>query len=339
MVYVTGATGLLGSHLLYFLAKSGQEVLALCRIESRTEDCRSVFRQYPDGELLWDKIKWTPGDVLNRESLVAGIKAATCVYHCAAMVSFSGEDKSVLMRTNLQGSENVASLCLEYRRRLCYVSSIAALGDASFPGEWIDENTPEISGREHSVYSGSKGSAEKIIWNFIARGLEAVIVNPSVILGAGMWGRSSSRLFLAVAKGMPVYTGGVNGYVDVRDVCGLMVRLGEDTTVRGQRFILNGGNYSYRELFTVMAKATGHRPPFLYMAPWLSGVAWRLLAVAGKLSGGKPAFTRETANSSQHRSWYASGKILSLYPDYHFYTLPETVDEIRRVYLQREDVS
>lgn len=335
MVFVTGATGLLGSHLLYFLAESGEDVLALCRKGSRLEECQEVFRQYPAGNSLWERVVWQQGDVLVPESLEAAVERADSVYHCAAMVSFNGEDKNLLVRTNLLGSENIASLCLKYNKRLCYVSSIAALGDASYPGEWVDENTPEVSGREHSAYSDSKGNSEKIIRQYINEGLNAVIVNPSVILGAGMWGRSSSRLFMAAARGIPVYTGGINGYVDVRDVCRLMIRLEKDKQVRGERFVLNGGNYSYRELFTCIAGATGHRPPFLYMGPGLSGVLWRLLAAAGKVTGVRPAFTRETANSSQHKSWYSNKKILALYPDYRFYSLQQTVDEIQRVYQQR----
>ena len=123
---------------------------------------------------------------------------------------------------------------------------------------------------------------------------------------------------------MPFYTEGVNGYVDVRDVCELMIRLAKDSAIRGERFVLCGGNYSYRELFTVIARVVGKRPPRIRMAPWMTGLAWRLLAFVALFTGKKPAFTKETARSSQHKSRYSSAKVLSLFPNFHFHTLEET---------------
>lgn len=327
-VFVTGATGLVGSHLLYFLLRSGYSVLALRREASRLEGVEAVFLRYPEGVRLWKQIEWVTGDVLVKETLEETIKRSACVFHCAAVVSFAGGDKKRLLTTNLQGTENVASLCLNCGVRLCYVSSIAALGDAGKEGEIIDENTPEIPGREHSVYSHSKGDAEKKIWQYIRQGLDAVIVCPSIILGTGVSDKGSARLYATAAKGVPFFTKGVVGYVDVRDVCRLMIRLAADREVRGERFILNGGNYSYRELFTMIARVNGRRPPYFYMRPWITEITWRFLDVVGKLSGNKPAFTRETARTAHRKSYCSNNKILSLYPDYHFYSLPETVGEI-----------
>lgn len=332
MVFVTGATGLVGSHLLYRLLATGHAVIALKRSSGSIGEVQAVFRQYPEGEECWNRIEWVDGDILEPATMAASVRKSTCVYHCAAVVSFSSADQQLLLKTNLQGTENIASLCLEYGVRLCYVSSIAALGDAVDPGDLIHEETPVIEGRRHSVYSQSKAAAEKIIWRYIGCGLNAVLVCPSVILGAGLWSRSSARLYFTAARGIPFYTKGVTGYVDVRDVCELMVRLSEDPALWGERFILNGGNYSYQELFTIVARANGKRPPYFYLRPWMTGLIWRMAAVAGMLMGRKPAFTRETAGSAHHRSLYSSNKILSRYPDFRFHTLEETVGHIHRVW-------
>lgn len=91
---------------------------------------------------------------------------------------------------------------------------------------------------------------------------------------------------------------GMTGYVDVRDVCELMIRLCEDPLVSGERFVLNGGNYTYQELFTAIARVNGVQPPWWNLAPWMTELVWRMLACWGYLSGSKPAFTRETARSS-----------------------------------------
>ena len=332
-VFITGATGLVGSHLLYRLLSTGHQVEALKRPKSDLEVVRAVFGQYPDGEQLWTRINWVDGDVLKLESLTELVRQATYVYHCAAVVSFTSADKQVLMDTNLKGTENIASLCLKYGVRLCYVSSIAALGDAEKPGDFIHEETPVIEGREHSVYSQSKGKAEAIVWKYIARGLDAVMVCPSIILGAGLWTRSSAQLYFTAAKGIPFYTKGITGYVDVRDVAEIMIRLAEDRTVSGERFILNGGNHSYQELFSVIARSNGKRPPRWYLRPWMTEVAWRILAVEGKFIGKRPAFTRETAQSAHHCSYYSNAKILARYPDFHFYPLVETIEHIRLMWI------
>lgn len=336
MVLVTGATGLVGSHLLYRLLAAGHAVRALKRPASQLDGVKAVFAQYPEGAGWWPEIEWVEGDVLQAEPLSVYIRQASAVYHCAAVVSFASEDQRLLQETNLQGTENVASLCFKHRVRLCYVSSIAALGDAGRPGEEIDEETPVIEGREHSVYSRSKAAAEKRVWEYIGYGLNAVIVCPSVILGAGVWNRSSARLYFTAARGMPFYTKGGTGYVDVRDVCELMVRLTDWPAVRAERFVLNGGNHSYRELFGRIARANGKRAPWFCLRPWMTEVIWRLCAVWGKLTGRKPAFTRETARSAQHRSYYSSRKILSVYPDFRFHTLSETVEHIRRVWQEEK---
>lgn len=333
MVFVTGATGLLGSHLIYRLLSMGYVVHALKRRNSDIGVVRDIFGQYPDGGQMWDKIFWVEGDVLKQETLVESVRKASCVYHCAAVVSFTEGDQEVLLETNLKGTENIASLCLEYQVRLCYVSSIAALGDAVNPGDLIDEKTPVIEGREHSVYSQSKGKSEKLVWKYISYGLNAVIVCPSVILGAGQWQKSSARLYLAAAKGIPFYTKGITGYVDVRDVAEIMVRLAEDEGVKGERFVLNGSNCTYQELFTLIARANGKRPPHLYLRPWMTEVLWRALAVAGKITGKKAAFTRETARSAHHCSYYSSAKLLTRYSDFHFYSLVETVAHIRLAWI------
>lgn len=337
MVFITGATGLLGSHLLGHLAgRRRDDVCALKRRESRMEDVKEVFRCYTADESRWEAVKWIEGDVLEPETLEAAVAAADCVYHCAAVVSFAGEDKSTLLDTNLKGTANVVHLCRKHRVRLCYVSSIAALGDARREGDIIDEETPVIEGTVRSVYSLSKIEAEKIVWQAVGEGLDAVIVNPSIILGPGHWTRGSSRLYITAAKGMPFYTRGMCGYVDVRNVCEAMVRLAEDRKIRGERFVLNGGNYSYRELFTAIARVAGHRPPVVNMRPWMTEMAWRLLAVIGKLGGRRYAFTRETARSSQHKSCYSAGKLQKRYPDFTFCSLEETVRNIHAAYRQKQ---
>ncbi|WP_294140857.1 NAD-dependent epimerase/dehydratase family protein [uncultured Sanguibacteroides sp.] len=326
MVFVTGATGLLGSHLLCHLAKTEKDIIALKRKESRTDETMALFSRYSDmPEFAEKRVRWVTGDVLDEETLIAYVKEAAVVYHCAAVVSFHGSDRDQLLETNIKGTEVICRLCLRFGVRLCFVSSIAALGDARREGECIDEETPVVPGSEHSLYSESKGISEKIVWNFIHEGLNAVIVNPAVILGGGLRGRSSAQLMERALRGMPVYTLGVNGYVDVRDVCVAMIALANHPAIRSERFVLCGGNYSYKHLFSTIARVAGKRPPRVALYPWMTSVLWRVMAVLTLLQGSKPVFTRETARSSQHRACFSSAKLLRVLPDFHFRSLEDTV--------------
>ena len=324
MVFVTGATGLLGSHLLCHLAKTEEDIIALKRKESRTDETMALFSRYSDlPESAGKRVRWVTGDVLDEESLAVYVKEAAIVYHCAAVVSFHGSDRNKLLETNIKGTEIICRLCLRFGVRLCFVSSVAALGDAE-EGECIDEKTPVIPGSVHSMYSESKGRAEKTVWNFIHKGLNAVIVNPAIILGGGLKGRSSALLMERALRGMPVYTFGINGYVDVRDVCVAMIALANRPAVRSERFVLCGGNYSYKHLFSTIARVAVKRPPRVALYPWMTSALWRMMAFFALLQGTKPAFTRETARSSQHRVCFSSAKLLSVLPDFCFHSLEDT---------------
>ena len=205
---VTGATGLLGSHLLCHLARCGETIIALKRYKSHVEETMALFSCYFDspGDAI-SRVTWVVGDVLDGESVAPFVEKVDTVYHCAAMVSFNGSDRNTLLETNIKGTESICKICLERGVRLCFVSSIAALGDAPNESVVIDENTPEISASVHSLYSGSKGESEKIVWEYVRQGLDVVIVNPAIILGAGLRGRSSVKLFEQASKGMPFYHG------------------------------------------------------------------------------------------------------------------------------------
>ena len=93
------------------------------------------------------------------------------------------------------------------------------------------------------------------------------------------------------------------------------------------------GSPDYDKRSQPIARVNGVQPPWWNLAPWMTELVWRMLACWGYLSGSKPAFTRETARSSQHCSRYSNARILSLYPDFHFYPLVETVDHMRLMWI------
>ena len=224
MILVTGGTGLVGAHLLYRLMADGENLIALYRSEKSRQITKEIFGTYPKPE-LFDQLNWVEGDILDIEFLNSCIKDVEEVYHCAAVVSFNPSDEDALMKVNIEGTANVVNACLSQNvRKLCYVSSIGAFGRAK-RNEMVNENTHWENDLKPSNYSVSKYHAEMEVWRGIEEGLNAVIVNPSTVLGSGNWHRGSSAIFTKVWNGLPFYTEGINGYVDVLDVVEIMISL------------------------------------------------------------------------------------------------------------------
>lgn len=309
MILVTGSTGLLGSHVLIELSARGHRLRALKRKNSDVEMVRKLFRYYHgvQGERWFDQIEWAEGDILDVVSLQNAIKGCDVVYHCAAMVSFRRRDFKKLVKVNKTGTSNVVNVCLsEKADHLVYVSSTAAIGRSGVDKVY-NEQGKWISSPENSGYAITKYSAETEVWRGVEEGLNAVIINPSVILGPGNWNESSLSIFKVVKKGLRFYTSGVNAFVDVRDVARAMAELSE-RRIFNDRFLIIGDNLSYRELFNLMADTFHVKRPSIEVKHWMAGLAWRLEGFLA-LFGRKQNITRETARSSMQVNRYSNEKI------------------------------
>lgn len=328
MILVTGGTGLIGSHLLYNLASSGKKVKALKRKTSNIQQVHKTFSYYSEEpDILFSKIEWVDGDILDYDSVESLMKGITEVYHCAAIVSFSRNDHKQMIHNNVEGTAIMVDAAVKAGvGKFCHVSSVAALGD-SLNGNLIDEQTNWEAGKKPTAYSRSKFYSEMEVWRGIEEGLNAVIVNPSIVLGPGNWNSGSSKLFKTVWNGLRFYTKGVTGYVDVRDVAKAMVLLMEDEnfeSCKNNRYLLNAGNLSYRQLFNEIAEALGKPEPKFYAPPLLTGTAWRAVALLKLFSKNNPGITRETANSAHSRKNFDGSKIERKI-DFNYHPLPETI--------------
>jgi nucleoside-diphosphate-sugar epimerase len=338
MILVTGGTGLVGSHLLYELTSSDFNVKAVKRKTSNLDNLEQCFKYYTkDYQKLLDKIEWVMADVSDKDSLKDSLKDVKTLYHCAAMVSFNPQDKEIMKEININGTKNIVELCTENEIRLCYVSSIASLGDYNyvkgkeFQNDPVDEFTSLNPDSPHSEYSITKFKSEEIVWEGINHGLNAVIVNPSVILGFGHWGTGSSKLITTVAKGLSFYTKGRTGYVDVRDLVKAMHLLAV-SNIKSDRFLLNAGNYSYQELFCLIAKNLGMKEPKYYASPLLTGIAWRIEKIKEIFTGKKASLTRETARSSHNYSLYNGNKIKDYIYGFQYRAFGESIEDICKAY-------
>ena len=336
MILVTGGTGLVGSHLLFDLINSGEKVRALKRKSSNLDNVKNVFGYYSDNANdLFNKIEWADGDVLDIFSLEDAMKDVSEIYHCAGMVSFEPGNEKFLMKVNVNGTANVVNIALDKKiKKLCYVSSISSLGRAEHDG-FVDEQTHWVSSNKNSHYSVSKYGGEREVWRGIEEGLDAVIVNPSIILGPGNWNSGSSRVFTSVLKGLKFYTVGVNGFVDVRDVSKAMVQLME-SKIKNERFILNSENISYQKLFNLIAKYLGKKPPTIHAGKFLSAVVWREEKIRSFITGSKPFITKETARTANSTYRYSTKKIETKL-NFEFIPIEKTIKDSAELFLKDAD--
>jgi len=276
MIFVTGGTGLVGAHLLYQLTLAGHAVKALKRETSNLQQVLKTFSYYTlNPEALFTQIEWVNGDMLEYFELEKILTGITEIYHCAAIVSFDPKERKKMIANNVEGTANLVNAALENGvRKFCHVSSVAALGQLE-NGQLIAEETNWVPSKKVSGYSESKFFSEAEIWRGMEEGLDAVIVNPSIILGPANWETGSAKMFKTVWDGMKFYTNGITGFVDVKDVVSAMILLMNDTnfsTVKNKRFLLSSENCSYRDIFFQIADALGKPRPKYFASSFLLGI-------------------------------------------------------------------
>lgn len=331
MILVTGATGLVGSHLLYNLCTTHKVIRATKRKHSDTELVKKVFSYYTDkSEILFEKIEWVNADLLNFCELEDAFKDITKVYHCAAWVSFSPKHKHKMIQNNVESTANIVNLCLTNNiKKLCHVSSVAAIGRTE-NSTIINENSPWFEGPENSSYAISKYNSELEVWRGTEEGLHAVIVNPSIILGPGNWTKGSSTIFHQTAKGMPFYTTGTNGFVDVRDVVKAMTELME-SEIHSERFILCSESIPFKQLFDYIADAMGKKRAHIKVGGFLNALGWRLAKIISVFTRKTPALTKETARAGNGISIYENDKIKTAL-NFEFTPVAQSCNDFSKMY-------
>jgi dihydroflavonol-4-reductase len=335
IVLVTGATGMLGSRLVFDLVQAGYKVRAIYREKNRIDQFKKNIECYDaDQNLLDNNIEWVEADLLNFFQLTKALAGIDMVYHCAAMVSFHPSEGSEMFNNNINGTANLVNACLEEKiKRICYVSSIAALGKSD-NGELINEETAWIPDKKHSRYGISKFHSEMEIWRGVNEGLDAIIVNPSVIIGPGDWFSGSPAFFRQIDKGLKFYTQGINGFVDVRDVSKAMLLLTNESNIekaKNNRFLLNSANMSYESFFKLIAASIRAVPPKYQAAKWMMIIAGELAKWFGVLSGTKTVLTRETIRNATSVSTYDGSKIVAQF-GFQYRDIESSIAEIGTMY-------
>ncbi|WP_445956772.1 NAD-dependent epimerase/dehydratase family protein [Yeosuana sp.] len=334
MILVTGSTGLVGSHLIYKLINDGEQVRALYRSEHKLKNVKNVFSCYTDDyAALFDSIEWVQADILDIPALTEAFKDIEYVYHCAAFVSFEPDKYQLLRKTNIEGTANIVNLCISKSiKKLCYVSSIATLG-VSTNNNPISEDTSWNPEADNNVYAITKYGAEMEVWRGSQEGLDIVMVNPGVILGAGIWRYGSGSLFKKAYTGLPYYTSGSIGLVDVVDVVSIMIALTK-SNISNQRFILVAENWDYKKFLQAMAKSVKAKEPQKMASLGLLQLAWRLDWLKHKLTGKRRQLTKQLATALSTNKTISNAKIKAQL-NYEFKPVETSIIEIGDLFLKQ----
>jgi dihydroflavonol-4-reductase len=244
-ILVTGANGLLGSHIIRHLLLNDVKF-----------DIIALVRENSDLSLLipyLSKIRISNCSLFDICELEKLISTVDYIIHCAALVTFNAGNFNLLKKTNVEGTANLVNLALSTNiKKIVHISSVAALSKSK-EIEYYQESSKWNHSAENSDYAISKYQSEQEVWRAMQEGLNATILNPPLILGSGNFQKTSLQIIDKIYSSRGFYPSGGNGFVDVNDVAQIAIKsLSND--YNGERFIVSGINLSYKELYEKIFK-------------------------------------------------------------------------------------
>jgi dihydroflavonol-4-reductase len=342
MILVTGATGFIGAHLLYYLTENQKPIRALKRKNSSLEQVKNIFRYLDElgegkvGKQKFEDIEWVDADILDLPELENKFEGVTEGYHAAVILSFVPGHRKEVLHCNINGTANIMNLSLEKGvEKVLHISSIAALDRKE--NEEVNESDFMEEMKFSSAYSESKFYSEMEVWRAMAEGLNAVIVNPGIVLGVGDFSKGSPKMLTAVEKVPFFYPAGINSFVDARDVAKCSISL-MNSSVSGERFIVSEGNYSYKKIFDAMADGLKKKKPSIKISRIMSELLWRGDKIRSLFTGRNPTYTKHLANTVQNNFYYSSKKIRE-FNDHQFIPIEKTIVDMCRIYRQNGALS
>lgn len=331
MNLVIGATGIVGSHVLLELLQNNEVVVAAKQKSSDVSKVKELFAYYgAQAESLFDRIKWIDLDIRDVFSIEESLEGISTVYHCGGLVSFNNKDRKKLKQINELGTKNVVDACLFKKvKALCYVSSIATINNSDYVLPLTEDVFWKKKGNE-SEYAWSKYNAEREVWRGMQEGLNAVIVNPGVILSPVFWTQSSAKLFDVCYKGNKFYTNGLTAYVLASDVAKLMYELIKKQQF-GNRFIVIENNYSFKEVLGNIQLAFQKPAPSIYVSAYILKIAQIFEIVITFFTRKERKLTRSVLNAMRNTQTFSNEKVKRTL-GFEFRPIKEGIEEICRYY-------
>lgn len=308
---ITGATGLVGSHVARELVARGDRVRATVRTGSIVEQIEAL------------DIERARCDILDRQAVRRAMRGVTRVFHVAGLTSLRAKPDT-LYRVNVDGTRIVLEEALRAGvERVVYTSSVAAIGPAP-RGRTADERQVFRAGHYGLGYVNSKHEAECEALRIGAHGLPVVVVNPAHVLGTGDVYRSSTMLVRRfLRRQIPAFVDGALNLVDAEDVARGHL-LADERGVPGERYILGNRNFTLDRLFSDLSRLSGVEPPAMRLP---LPAALRLAAAAERLPGTPLLTVAEVRAASL---WWAfrstkAKRELGWIPSHHEDTLTTTI--------------
>jgi dihydroflavonol-4-reductase len=311
-VAVTGATGHVGVNLVRRLVELGHEVRAVIHVDRR--GLEGVSLQLHDGDLL---------DPVSLEPAFEGIEI---VYHLAARISIAPGDEHLVHAANVVGTRNVVRACMRVGvKRLVHFSSIHAFSSKPVD-QVIDESRPLADGKHLLPYDRSKADAEREVREGMSRGLNAIVLSPTAILGPhDVRPSPMGRVLLDLYRGrlLALVRGGFD-WVDVRDVVQGAVTAAE-LAPSGEKYLLSGQRRTLRELAKAVEEVSGRKPPRFTSPMWLARAAAPFSTAYAKVTGKAPRLTGASLHALRNHQWVSHEKATREL-DYHPRPFEQTIE-------------
>ena len=333
MILVTGGTGLVGSHLIYQLTLENNVIRATHRADSDIERVKLLFKFYSKNfNQLFKKIEWIEADLNNLSQLQDAFKDISFVYHCAAYISFDPSKYETLRRVNIRGTANIVNLCIKNKiKKLCHVSSVATLG---YNIKEIDENNYWDGNKHKSAYAISKYGAEMEVWRGVQEGVKSVIINPGVIIGPGFSKSAFGKIIKMVTKKKRFHTCGKTGYVDVRDIANIMIRL-MNSKIENERYIVVNKNLSYKRVIDIVSSNLGLKNKSTFLSKSKLKIALMLDLVSSKFLNKERKLSKALCKTLTRNFNYSSKKIKKSL-SFQFTSILETFEKSCQFYSQEK---
>lgn len=307
MILVTGATGFVGRNLILSLSQKSDSLIGQFRREKKLEETKNFFISN-NKEETFDKIIWKKADITNFAEVQSLFDKVVEVYHCAAYVSMALYKTNYLNMVNITGTTYIVDNCISKKiRKLCFISSIAAIGDDT--SEEITEETewdPEI---EKTPYSYSKYASEMEVWRASQEGVPIVIVNPGIIIG------NNSQIQRIIKNRFSFYTSGVSGFVTVEDVVEATIRLMREK-IRDERFILVSENISFKNFVNYIS--TKNKNYSINIPKTVLYFIWVIESFFSHLRLRKKFLTRALIKSLYSKNYYNGSKICKYLKNFNY---------------------
>jgi dihydroflavonol-4-reductase len=278
MIAVTGASGLLGGNLVRALLARGDWIRALVHRDGRA--------------LSGLDVEIVQADLADPGSLERAFDGVEVVHHLASLITLRTDNWDEVQRVNVLGTRNVVDACLKCGvKRLVYYGSVHSRRPEPFD-QPLDEDRPLVTDSSLPPYDRSKALAEIEVRQGIERGLDAIILLPSAILGPYDFRPSyiGEALQLMQRGGLPVLTTGGYNWVDARDVSAGAIRAAEAAR-SGSCYILAGHWLSIHEVAVMAAQTSGTRAPRVVIPLWLAELGLPIMEKLATLRGSQPLYT------------------------------------------------